>query len=246
MVRFLMDWAAKRALGDLKALAEKIDDNGDQVELKLELNPVRDYLRVTGDFINYDKRAEIEKCRASVVDGAGKELAGLDLKIDGNAYVKGIIRLPDLPIGPYTAKLACLDKDGGKILTRESAFEKKDCAKEFPVVEDQGGGYREGHRSLDACHLQGWRAWRVGQVHASRSGRAAPSGSYRRAESFSRSRADSWRRWETARPLRRDSQSLKRSGRPTTGSRWRRRATPETFGLTAWSPPSSTACTKSR
>ena len=47
--------------GDVATRA--INDKGDVVGLSLDLNPVADYLKVTGDFIQYDNRAAIALCR---------------------------------------------------------------------------------------------------------------------------------------------------------------------------------------
>ncbi|MCX7933697.1 MAG: DUF6067 family protein, partial [Planctomycetota bacterium] len=135
----LLDWAAKRAFGDLKALAQKIEDKGDQVSLSLEFNPVRSYVRVTGDFINYDNRAAIDRCDIAVLDAAGKALGELALKIDANAYVKGVLKLPALAVGEYKTRLVCRAKDGKEILAREEKFAKKDEAKEFPWWKTQVG-----------------------------------------------------------------------------------------------------------
>ena len=126
-----LDWCAKRQFGDLKILDQVLNDTGDQVGLALEFNPVHNYVRVTGDFINYDNRAAIDHCQVTATDAAGKTLGQQDLKLDDLAYVRGVLRLPDLPFGEYQVKLTCLGKDGREVLSRDSKFSKKDHAKEF-------------------------------------------------------------------------------------------------------------------
>ncbi len=108
-----------------------ISDKGDKVTLSLQFNPMRDYLRVTGDFIGYDDRTKIDRCDVEVLadsgDGktGGKEFAKESFKINELAYVKGIIRMKDLPHGKYLAVMKCLDKDGNAVLERIEKFEKK-------------------------------------------------------------------------------------------------------------------------
>ena len=127
----LFDWCAERQFGDLKTLAEKIDDTGDKVGLRLEFNPVHNYLRVFGDLINYDARAQIARYRVQVLDAAGKALGTLEPKLDELVYVRGLLQLGDLPFGDYTATLTAYDAAGKEVLTREEKFTKKDHAKAF-------------------------------------------------------------------------------------------------------------------
>jgi hypothetical protein len=126
-----LDWCAKRAFAGKRDVAgQAINDKGDVVGLSLDLNPVADYLKVTGDFIQYDNRAAIAKCRVTV-SGAGKTLVEKEFVLDADAYVKGVLAMGKLEPGSYTAKLVCLDKDGKTVLERESVCEKKDPAKAF-------------------------------------------------------------------------------------------------------------------
>jgi hypothetical protein len=127
-----LDWCAQRAFGDLTTVTQKLDDKGDQVGLTLEFNPVSNYIRVSGDFIDYDARATIAKCQVAVADSTGKRLAQQDFTIDALAYVQGTMKLGDLPFGDYTASLTAMRKDGTVVLSRESKFSKKDHAKAFP------------------------------------------------------------------------------------------------------------------
>ena len=127
----LLDWAANRQFGDLAALKTALNDDGKQVGVELILNPVRDYLRVTGDFIGYDARGDIKDVALTVTDSAGKKLAEKHLKLDALNYVRDTVALPGLVFGEYTAKLACFDAAGKTIVERESKFTKKNNA-EFP------------------------------------------------------------------------------------------------------------------
>ncbi len=127
-----LDWAASNAYGVRKDLPETLDDLGDVVKLTAALNPVHDYVRVMGDFIQYDARAAIAAVRARILDAQGTELATESMKIDEIAYVEGSLQLRDLPYGTYKVELTCLDADGEEILTRDVAVEKKDHEKSFP------------------------------------------------------------------------------------------------------------------
>ena len=122
----LLDWAAQRKFGDPKVLAQPFDDRGDVAKLLLSLNPVHDYVRITGDFIDYDARAKIVKNRVVIRDATGKLLGQTELPLDPLSYVNGVIKLPTLPPGSYAATLTALGADGQTILTREQKFEKKD------------------------------------------------------------------------------------------------------------------------
>lgn len=129
----LFDWASQRAFGGAMPFGKAFDDDkGDQVALSLVLNPVKDYLRVTGDFINFDTRAQIAGCRVSVADAGGRELAAKDLKLDPLAFVRDVLWLRDLKPGHYTARLVCRNAKDDVLVERETAFEKRDPVKAFP------------------------------------------------------------------------------------------------------------------
>ncbi len=127
--KLLLDWCAPKRFNDVAPLAQVLDDKGDAVDLTLEFNPVGNYLRVNGDFINYDARAGIHHTRVTV-SGAGRELAAQDLTIDELAYVRGTLKVPDLLPGEYAARLVAVDAKGKEVLSREKKFSKKD-PKEF-------------------------------------------------------------------------------------------------------------------
>ena len=127
----LLDWSANREFGDLKILDEKLNDTGDRVELALELNPVRNYLRVRGDLIDYEARGAISRYQVVVTDSHNKTLAQKELHLDNLSYVRDVVALPDLPPGDYTARLWASDKKGTTLFTRETKFSKKDPGKSF-------------------------------------------------------------------------------------------------------------------
>lgn len=56
-----LDWAATRQFGDLSTLALEPPDSNDRISINLALNPVDDYVRVVGDFIDYDNRGQIDQ-----------------------------------------------------------------------------------------------------------------------------------------------------------------------------------------
>ena len=122
----LLDWAAQRKFGDLQIPKQTFDDRGDTVKLLLSLNPIRDYVRVSGDFIDYDARAQIATNRVEIKDAQGVTLAKQDLPLDKLSYVSGTLKLPTLAPGQYSATLTALGADGKAVLTREQKFEKKD------------------------------------------------------------------------------------------------------------------------
>ncbi len=123
-----LDWGAPRQWADPTVLTQKFNDTGDKVVLNLDLNPVRDYVRVTGDMIDYDNRASIARYDLNVTDSAGKILARKQLHLDSLAYVKDIVQLPTLAAGTYTAELTAKDSAGKVIFTRKSDFTTKDPA----------------------------------------------------------------------------------------------------------------------
>ena len=128
-----LDWGATRKITNAKVLGQAFDDDlGDQVNLSLRLNPVRDYLRVAGDFINYDARNQIQKCLVTVKGADGAELAARDFRIDEHAFVNGVLWLGGLAPGNYRARLVCRRAGGEAMVERETEFTKKDHAKEFP------------------------------------------------------------------------------------------------------------------
>jgi hypothetical protein len=129
--RTFLDWSSRRAFGDFSATTQPIDDTPDQATLKLTFNPVRNYVRVEGDFINYENRAAIRRFAAEVLDSQGRPLASQELKLDALAYVHGLLQLGDVPPGSYTARLACFDADGKRILQKDTPFTKKDPARDF-------------------------------------------------------------------------------------------------------------------
>ena len=126
-----LDWSAQRQWGDLSALTQKLNDTGDTVALSLQFNPVHNYVRVTGDLINFDQRAQIAKCLVTVNDSTQKQLAGSTLHIDKLAYVSGVVPLSNLAPGTYSTTLTAYDKTGKTVFTRQTNFEKKDPAKDF-------------------------------------------------------------------------------------------------------------------
>jgi hypothetical protein len=123
-----LDWAGPRQWGDLSALSQKFSDTGDQVVLSLDLNPVRHYIRVTGDLIDYDNRASITRYLLDVNDSAGKLIAKKPLHLDSLAYVKDVVDLPKLSAGTYTAVLTASDSAGKVVFTRQNTFTTRDPA----------------------------------------------------------------------------------------------------------------------
>ncbi len=145
-----LDWAALRKFGDLKNLKLDAPDKGDRVVLSQMLNPEKDYVRVRGDFIDFDERAKIDHCKVTVnvltpaaepnAPGTpGAEIAAKDTKIDGLAYVRETIFLKDLKPGKYLVQLQMIGKDG-KALGEpyKSTIEKKNPA-DFPWWKTQAG-----------------------------------------------------------------------------------------------------------
>jgi hypothetical protein len=151
-----LDWAARRKFANVQALDQKIQDSGDEVKLSLRFNPVADYVRVTGDFINYDARETIDHCHAEVMDSDGQKLGEHDMRIDELAYVEGVIKLGRLSQGQYRTTLQCLGEDGKVIIEREKTFSKKDHSQQFAWWKTGAGnadrvlepwtpvGYRQG------------------------------------------------------------------------------------------------------
>ncbi|MBA3707333.1 MAG: hypothetical protein H0W83_00770 [Planctomycetes bacterium] len=127
----LLDWQAARRFDHPENIPASIDDKADQVDLHLAFNPVHDYLRVSGDFINDDARAAIAKTAVSVSDHAGAVIAHVDATIDALAYVRTVVPLPGLAAGDYVARMVCSDAAGRTLFDKSEPFSKKDNAKEF-------------------------------------------------------------------------------------------------------------------
>ena len=134
-----LDWCSKRKFGDMSATTQPIHDTTDQAELTLSFNPVKNYVRIDGDFINYADRGNIHRFSAQVLDVNGKQLAQQDLTLDSLAYVHGLLQLGDCPAGSYTALLTCYDASGKQILQKKTAFVKKDASHEFAWWNTKAG-----------------------------------------------------------------------------------------------------------
>ncbi len=129
----LLDWLASRGISQPDIADATFDDDlGEQVSLSLVLNPVKDYLRVNGDFINFDARDEIATTTVTVKTKSGNAVADGQFAIDENAFVREVIPLPDLAPGKYIASLVCISADGTVVVEQVTEFEKKDHKKEFP------------------------------------------------------------------------------------------------------------------
>jgi hypothetical protein len=126
-----LDWASTRQFGDLKSLALDTPDSTDRIGVTLALNPVNDYVRVTGDFIDYANRGQVVRCDVVVRNEAGKQMAQESYTLDALAYVRGVIRLPGLSEGKYSATLTVLGKENRVLREERSDFSKEDPAKKF-------------------------------------------------------------------------------------------------------------------
>jgi hypothetical protein len=125
----LLDWQSQRVFAGIPK--EAIADRGDVLNLNLAFNPVRDYARVFGDFINYDNRTAIKDIVILVRDAAGKEIKRAKTAIDADAYAKEVLHFENLALGAYTVRLECLDKDGKVVVGKDSSFAKEDLAKKY-------------------------------------------------------------------------------------------------------------------
>lgn len=125
----LLDWSALRAFGPIPK--EVIQDTGDRLDLRVTLNPERDYVRIFGDLIHYDNREAIQEIDVIIRDAQGRELKRTTTLIDGDAYARDVIAFDSLPVGEYKVRLECKDKDGKRIVAQDSTFAKKDLAKEY-------------------------------------------------------------------------------------------------------------------
>jgi hypothetical protein len=127
-----LDWVCRRAFGDKTPLTAAVHDDGKDATLDLVFNPVYNFVRVTGDFINYDQRAQIARFVASIADSTGKILVQQPMAMDSLAYVNGLLRLGDCPPGSYHTSLVGYDSAGKEVFRKQTPFEKKDLAKDFP------------------------------------------------------------------------------------------------------------------
>ena len=132
--RVYLDWATGRAFANAEAnvIDANINDKGDVANLTIAVNPVHDYVRVTGDFIQFDERTRIARGELSLKDAAGKTVGAKTLQLDPLAYMEGVLTCGSLAPGKYTVQLNCVDQAGKSIVTQDTAFEKKDPVKSFP------------------------------------------------------------------------------------------------------------------
>ena len=134
-----LDWAAKRQFGDLKSLALNAPDSDDRIAVSLSLNPLADYLRVTADFVDFARRRDVAHCDVLIRDASGRKLAETRYTIDSIDYVRGMIPLPGLAEGEYTAQLTVVAKDGKVLREVVNAFTKADPAKKYPWWNTKAG-----------------------------------------------------------------------------------------------------------
>jgi len=125
----LLDWQAQRAFSRIPPA--ELDDRGDVLNLGLTFNPVRDYARVFGDFINFDNRDAIQEITIVVSDADGKEIRRASAELDKDAYARALMRFDNIAMGAYTVRLECLDKDGRVVAARDSTFAKEDLAAKY-------------------------------------------------------------------------------------------------------------------
>ncbi|MGD0090997.1 MAG: glycoside hydrolase domain-containing protein [Planctomycetota bacterium] len=126
-----LDWASMRQFGNLKTLALETPDSNDRIGVTLTLNPVNDYVRIIGDFIDYANRGQVERCDVAVLNDAGNKIAQESYKVDETAYVRGLIPLAGLPEGKYSAKLSVIGKNGLVLREMPSEFSKENPARKF-------------------------------------------------------------------------------------------------------------------
>ena len=127
-----LDWCSRKKFGDLSSTTQPVTESGKEAALNLTFNPVFNYVRVQGDFINYDARSDIKRFTASILNSAGKSLAEQELALDPLSYVHGLLKLGNAPAGNYTAQLVGFGGDGKEVFRKATPFEKKDLAKVYP------------------------------------------------------------------------------------------------------------------
>jgi hypothetical protein len=126
----LLDWSSRRSIAGIEAAEQKMNDTGDVVSLSLTVNPLRDYVRVAGDFIDFDARGNIKRLQLSVRDTTGKIVATEPLALDSQAYANGVLHLKDFVPGEYDARLEAFDSAGRILAAKDGKLEKRD-AKSF-------------------------------------------------------------------------------------------------------------------
>jgi hypothetical protein len=114
-------------------------DKGDVIKLETSYNPVRSYLKVRGDFINYDNRAAIQAVEVTVKDSKGKEVGKSTCQLDPYAYAKDLMLFDKLPTGEYSVLSRCLDKDGKALEISEKTFTVSDLAEKYDWYNTKRG-----------------------------------------------------------------------------------------------------------
>lgn len=133
------DFAARLGFSARDNFAKTINDKGDQVNLSARLNPVKDYIRINGDFIQYDDRDKIAVVEAVVKNPAGKVLANTKFELDDLAYASGVMQLEKLEPGKITVEMIAKDADGATVLTRTTEIEKWNHKEKFTWWDTKWG-----------------------------------------------------------------------------------------------------------
>ena len=134
-----LDWASSRQFGDPASLALAAPDSDDRIGVKLAFNPLADYLRLTGDFIDFARRGEVDHCDVAVRDSTGRQLAAERYVIDERDYARGLIPLPGLPEGEYMATLTVVGRDGSVMREVKQPFTKADPGRKYPWWNTKAG-----------------------------------------------------------------------------------------------------------
>ncbi len=125
----LLDWSALRAFGPIPK--EEVKDTGDRLDLRLTFNPEKDYARIFGDFIGYDKRSEIKEVLIAVLDEKGKEIKRASTPMDNLAFAKAVMKFDNLAPGKYSVRIECKDSSGKAVASTDSSFTKDNLAAKF-------------------------------------------------------------------------------------------------------------------
>ena len=140
----LLDWLTESWFQTKDALKEQTPPPADTVGLSVALNPIRDYIRVSADYVNFAKVAQVSQAVVTVKDAArGDVVTVKSLPLDDRLYTRGFVNMPGLKNGEYAVTIDVLDKDGKALRAPlKSGFVKKDATK-FPFWRTKCGNWEK-------------------------------------------------------------------------------------------------------
>ena len=141
----VLDWLTESWFQTKDALKDQTPPAPDTVGLSIALNPIKNYIRVSADYVNFAKVAEVAKAVVTVKDAVmGDVVTQKELPMDDRLYTRGFVNMPGLKNGEYAVTIDVLDKNGKALREPlKSSFTKVDAAKTYPFWNTKCGNYEK-------------------------------------------------------------------------------------------------------